>query len=317
MRRVRIIGLCVIAALAISAVAVSSASAAAPEFGRCVKKAKAEGTGYSNSGCTTSASGSEAKYKWESGPGANPGFTSVSRFVLTSKDKICLKWKTLLEEGKTEEAAALLAAHHWTPKECEETLAMHGGRGEDEEPVTLETTTGSVVECEELYAKGEYSGTSEIANLKTTFIGCTSNTALGILSCESAGASMGEIKPSTLDGKLGILVKESLPQFDTVGIELYAASGNVAEFECGPTVFGYFDTVVTGSVIHEVKANKMVLEENEKFVQKNGYQHPENFYGGPQAVLKSSTGGASPVQAGEGLLTELTNEEKIEVNTVV
>jgi hypothetical protein len=313
MRRIGILGLCVLAALAISSVAVATASAEAPEFGRCIKKAKAEGAGYSDAGCTT-AVGSGAKYEWLSGPGAKAHFTSVSRFVLTSKDKVCLKWKKLLEEGKTKEAEELLEEHHFTPKECEETLSMHGGRGEDQEPVTLETVSGSVVECEELHASGEYSGTKAISNLNTTFTGCNT---FDNISCESAGASTGEIKTGTLDGSLGIIKKESVPVNNTVGIDLYAASGNIAEFECGPIIFGYEKVIVTGSVIHEVKANKMVLEENEKFLQKKGYQKPENFDGEAQDVLESSGGGAPYEQAGEGLLTELTNEEKIEVNTVL
>ena len=69
-------------------------------------------------------------------------------------------------------------------------------------------------------------------------------------------------------------------------------------------------------MIHQVTANKMVLEETEKFVQSKGLQKPENFDGGPQDVLESSLEGAKPVQAGEGLLTKLINEEKIELSTV-
>ncbi|MGD0452433.1 MAG: hypothetical protein ABSB69_02440 [Solirubrobacteraceae bacterium] len=299
------------AALAISVVAVATASAEAPEFGRCVKKAKAEGSGYSNAGCTTEV-GSGAKYEWKSGPGETAEdrqFTSESRFVLTGKDKVCLKWREAVEEGNLPLANKILEEHGYTAKECEETLAMHGGRGEDQEPVTLETVGGKTVECEELSATGEYSGPKTIANLNTTFKGCT---ALEVFACQSPGAKAGEVTTSALDGELNLIKKESEPISNLAGIALSATSGNIAELECG----GFLKVVVTGSVIHEVTTNKMVLEENEKFKQRKGHQIPENFDGGPQQVLESSIGGAPNEQSGETLLTKLKNKEKIEVNTV-
>ncbi len=283
MTRLRMIGLCLVAAMAVSAVAVATASAEAPEFGRCVKKAKAEGSGYSDAGCTTAVS-SGAKYEWLSGPGAKSHFNSVSRFVLTNKDKTCLKWKQLLEEGKTEEAAALLAEHGWTAAQCEETLAMHGGRGEDQEPVTLETVSGSTIECEELSANGEYSGAKTVSHLVVTFIGCNT---VGNIPCQSPGAKTGEIVTSSLEGALGIIKKESVPVNNSVGIALFAESGNIAEIECS-----IIKITVTGSVIHQVTANKMLSKENEKFKQKKGFQIPENFDGEPQGTCSNppSTG---------------------------
>ena len=63
MRRMRVIGLCLVAVFAMSAMFVSSASATAPEFGRCIKKAKAEGAGFSDAGCLK-AVGTAAKFEW-------------------------------------------------------------------------------------------------------------------------------------------------------------------------------------------------------------------------------------------------------------
>jgi len=59
MKRIRIIGLALFAAFALSAVAVSSASAL--EFGKCVKKT---GGAYKNSGCSLKEAGNE-KFAWE------------------------------------------------------------------------------------------------------------------------------------------------------------------------------------------------------------------------------------------------------------
>jgi hypothetical protein len=63
MRRMRVIGLCLVAVLAIGAMVVDSASATAPSFGRCIKKAKAEGAGFSDAGCLKEV-GTGAKFEW-------------------------------------------------------------------------------------------------------------------------------------------------------------------------------------------------------------------------------------------------------------
>jgi hypothetical protein len=311
MRRVRIIGLCVIAALAISAVAVASASAAAPEFGRCIKKAKAEGSGFSNAGCTTSVE-SGAKYEWTNSLSTTK-FESKGRFVGTTKYKRCIIWFGEPEPRKKE----LLEKWGYTAKECEETIEKEEGK----EEAVLETIHGEKVECAGVSATGEYTSPKTVS-VNSTFTGCTTTEFEQEVSCQSAGASSGEVVIKPLTGELGIIKKESLPTSNTVGISLAPTSGTViTEFECGPFFPGtlniYAKLVTTGSVIHQVTTNKMLLEENEKFSQSKGLQKPENFDGGEKDVLESSLDGGAPVQAGESLLTRLFNEEKIEVNTVV
>jgi hypothetical protein len=78
MKRMRVLGLCLVTAFAISAIVVASASAAAsPEFGRC--KAKAGGL-FSNSGCTLLAKGVVEKEKFE-------WFKSVEKNKFKAKQK--------------------------------------------------------------------------------------------------------------------------------------------------------------------------------------------------------------------------------------
>ena len=81
MRRVRRIGLCLLTALAVSALAAASASAAPPEIGRCVK---VSATGkFSSDTCTKEEKGSKVAkgpYEWEAGvAGANKKFTDVAK----------------------------------------------------------------------------------------------------------------------------------------------------------------------------------------------------------------------------------------------
>jgi hypothetical protein len=63
---------CLAATIGVAALA-AGASAAAPEFGRCVARA---GGRYANSGCTQVSAG-VGKFEWEPGPGPKNGFTDV------------------------------------------------------------------------------------------------------------------------------------------------------------------------------------------------------------------------------------------------
>ncbi|MDQ6810325.1 MAG: hypothetical protein M3Z95_00310 [Actinomycetota bacterium] len=65
MRYIKTFGPCVLAVVALAALTASAASAEAPEFGRCIKKAKAERAGFSDAGCTKAVS-TRAKYEWTS-----------------------------------------------------------------------------------------------------------------------------------------------------------------------------------------------------------------------------------------------------------
>ncbi len=72
MRRIRIVGLCLVAIFAMSAIASATASAAAPEFGQCLKKKVKSLPGYTSSKCTVEATEvSKGTYEWV--PGAKAG----------------------------------------------------------------------------------------------------------------------------------------------------------------------------------------------------------------------------------------------------
>src|SRR5262245_26706047 len=83
MRRIKIAGLCLVAALVASIAATATASATAPEFGRCVKNVPVEkkySGSYSDSKCTKAVAPAEkekkGKYEWLPGPGDNNKFTT-------------------------------------------------------------------------------------------------------------------------------------------------------------------------------------------------------------------------------------------------
>jgi hypothetical protein len=75
MKLIRITGLCLAVAFTLSAVVASTASAEAPEYGRCLKQTSGSGKKFSESKCLKEASGTKAVYEWV--PGAeNRKFTS-------------------------------------------------------------------------------------------------------------------------------------------------------------------------------------------------------------------------------------------------
>ena len=81
MRGIRIIGLCLIVAFVVGAVA-ASASAEAPSFGRCLKTKEGGGTKYNGAKCTVVAAGEKENFEWfpafgESKPLEKAGFTTA------------------------------------------------------------------------------------------------------------------------------------------------------------------------------------------------------------------------------------------------
>jgi hypothetical protein len=75
MKKLRIIGMAFVVALALSAIVASTAMAG--EYGRCVKLETSTGR-YENAGCTTKSGSHTGKYEWHAGPGAKPGYISAT-----------------------------------------------------------------------------------------------------------------------------------------------------------------------------------------------------------------------------------------------
>jgi hypothetical protein len=91
MKPITVVYACLLAAVVLSGVCAAGASAEAPEFGQCLKKAEAGGVGYTESKCETAGEESKAKYEWL--PGAEAGKNS---FVMSGST---LTWAT--KGGKT------------------------------------------------------------------------------------------------------------------------------------------------------------------------------------------------------------------------
>ncbi|HEV3046936.1 MAG TPA: hypothetical protein VGY13_06190 [Solirubrobacteraceae bacterium] len=340
MRRVGVFGLAVLALAAIAFGGAASASAQAPEYGRCVKKAKAEGSGYTGATCAKEGTGKHAKYEWLAGPGPNAGFSWEGKSIYSERYRRCQRAISEEEVAREErrraeaagepEAAELIKqaeAHETgsrqsyelagnpgpalTREQCETLIESESARA----PAVLQTVPVAIgkkkvstrVACGGVSATGELSGAKSVADVTITFSECAVRGTV----CQSPGAQEGEIVSSALGGELGVV--KVVKGKTKLGISLAPAEETpFASFACGEQ-----SVVVSGSTIREVESNHLNKVEPVHYNQSQGAQNPTGFLGAPQDVLSSSIGGAPAEQTGLSLKALQKNEEAVELNTSV
>jgi hypothetical protein len=241
--------------------AASSASAAAPEFGRCVKVAKGTGS-FTTGSCTTAGAGS---FEWLSGPGPNNHFT-LAPYEVRKPD-------ALLAEGRT---------------------------------------TGHVFACTTVdESGGEVSSATTVSNVTLRFNNCEFT-----VNCENRNIGFEEVEATGLTGTLGVISKGETAQKNKIGLDFSTVN---LSYTCDG---GAIPVEWRGSVILPVPANSMKLSEPLKFTStgKAGTkykQKPEQLEGEAPDVLEWSVNLNPFEQFGMELSLLLTNEEKLEVNSVV
>jgi hypothetical protein len=218
MRHLRMLGLCVVAALAVAAVAATGASAL-PEFGKCVHIG-AKGGKYTDSNCTKKAAKNAAgeflgefefkKVKELKEEGAHLGFKGASVSgggVLTSDiTRSCVK-----SSG---------GAVRVTRKKCHELEEKKEG-----EEVVNANEPPTKVACESESNSGEISGSKEVTKVAATFKGCK---LFGSAPCSNT-ATEGEIVVNVLKGQLGYIDKAT----KDVGLLVFPANkGLFVKFVC-------------------------------------------------------------------------------------
>jgi hypothetical protein len=202
MRHLRMVGVCLVAVFAMTAIAATSASAL-PEFGQCYVQAKHEGK-YATNNCTTKAKVVNTKptggFEWrKANEVANRKFTGVGGAgVLVTTLIACVRGDQEINPS------------------CEKGVEKEARLG----PIK--------VECETENAGGEVSVKGEIKNVVVKFHNCK----FGGSSCSNAAE--GEIVVNVLKGKLGYISKAK----KEVGIQLnpVAAKGEFAKFTCAGTI---------------------------------------------------------------------------------
>jgi hypothetical protein len=247
-KRVKLIWLALVAALALTAVGLTaaSASAAEPEWGHCVS-VKSKGH-YEDSNCTKEAFTEnkkhvkkyKGKFEWDSGAAAACFPQKHGKY----KDAGCteLDEKKGAPKGKYEKTggpkftgeggAGILKG---TFDECElangeydkARIPRAGCVGGPENPHEGYVPFGYTpdVECTSETAKGEAAGTDEVTGVSVRFKGCT---VFGE-PAETIGLPAGEVQVNPLKGRLGYIKKST----HEVGVllEPATAKGLFAEFE--------------------------------------------------------------------------------------
>ena len=231
MRQIRIVGLCLLAALVYGAQCVASASAAAPEIGRCIAH---KGGKFKEAGCKTEAKvATEEKFEWYPGDGS--------------------------ESPKTKEAKPILKKHF--------TTKIKEGTG----LAKLETVHGVVVTCVNQTGEGEFTSVKTLSVTNVVFTGCESNAfQCNSTNPKAANIGEIRVVPLVgLIGieKIGLLNGKEDPAKDKLANELSPAEGTVfTEFECGPAkakVIGHVLSPITNKMLSSMtvkftatKANK-------------------------------------------------------------
>src|SRR5271166_741550 len=339
-KHVKLIGLCLVAVLALGAVVASVAQAEeTPEWGHCVKLAKDKGK-YKNANCTelegkTNGKGvfkAKAKgfYEWVGGadttcyeePGKKGKYKNNACTELEGKTKKGVF--TPEAKGHYEKVAGgpkftgkggagLLKAEikacykteggdYKVPvKQCEEKEGPHGSEG-------LYVVGSVEVECATENATGEATGTKSVAAVNVTFRGCK---VFGTLACTSTGATEGEIKTQELDGELGYIEKAT----HKVGVVLHPAHAiEFAQFECGEAIGRHEIEVEVGE--GNATEGKFYNQEGKWYPNKEEREEGEPIpspwteFGGGDGIISPIT----PVGQMTSTLTQVYTDRAIGVN---
>ncbi len=177
--------------------------------------------------------------------------------------------------------------------------------------LTLDTAGGKraqpVIECAASKASGDVTGTSS-ESLELVLTGCRMSSA----SCQTVGAAAGEVAFSPLEGMPEIV--RTTQQGEALIRWTPALGETLASFECGGT-----SVVITQSMMHPVRDDRMAKGEGEKFrIHKSGTQDPECAQpceAGEQP--STSIGGGAATLSGFAMSGTQANEEAIELRTFV
>ncbi len=210
------LGLCLVAVLALAAVAASGASGL--EWGKCEAKA---GGNYTEANCKTKAK-----------PKGTGGFEWLKASQVASKRVAEGKSAGVPFKGESVGSEPILTTDFFVCRPAEESRISRkkcAEKGEHTEGGEQESAL--FVSCDKETATGETVAKSNVEDVNVTFTGCL---LLGSAPCTGAGLKEGEVKTSTLKGKLGWIKKSA----KEVGVVLEPAKKHApfAVFNCAELI---------------------------------------------------------------------------------
>jgi hypothetical protein len=192
-RHVRMLGLCMVAALAVAAVAATNASAL-PEWGQCFEKT---GGKYTDSNCTKKASTKvPGSFEWRKN-------TEISNHNFHGEGGTGILTSTFIS--------------------CFPQRERHAGKCKEGE---TEEQFASSIECEKELNFGDTKGTKEVANIAIWFFGCK---VFGSIPCSNTPEE-GRINVEPVKGTLGYINKAKKEV--GVLLEPVKKHGLFAQFSC-------------------------------------------------------------------------------------
>jgi len=240
MKRINVLGLCLVAVFALSAVIASAAFAADPEYqvcGKAAKNGKVYTGKYKDKACSEAEPKGEGKYErvsWE-------------------------KAKKKTFKGKNEGA----------PHNNIVNVFGESGKGGPAEPAKIEGTT----ECQQEKVAGETTG-AKTTTWKTEYKKCTAVVSKIPTTCNTKGEKSGVIKTDQLSSTLVNLDKG--PGHKKVGIRVKGGGpgGRLAQYEC---LEEGLNVEVFGEILAEVQGNLNIANKSTKDVAAEGALHMQGY----------------------------------------
>jgi hypothetical protein len=237
-----------------------------------------------------------------------PEFGRCVKAPAEKEGKVTVYHGLYVNSGCTYESGLKLGKYEWLPGPGPNPKFSGSAKA-----ATLETVGGSKIKCLESTNSGEYTGT-KTATVNVTFTGCARAAGAGE-TCQSAGASAGELRAPGLQGTLGFVRDTAIEGITSVSVGLdLAREPSLIAAECGNA---HESLVVTGSVIAPFGSiDKMTAGNTLKLKASGGKQVPESFEEEAKDTLSETLGSIGPEQAGLTATPKFTNQEKIEIKAL-
>src|ERR1700730_17122976 len=252
MRGLRILGGGLVAVFAIGAIVTATASAAAPELGRCLKKGVPGGAGYSDSKCNK-AVGSAANYEWV------PGFVAGKNHFTSIGTTATLK----TSGGK---------AVTWTREGSTGTFIMSGPLADNKHEETQVLFKGCKSSGFTCTTSGKASG--ELEN----------NALIGEVNLENTLKTKADLKREPAAGTGGFFIK-----FSCLGLKVEVIGNNPAKPSCKPKLEPPCEGGAEHGILVPIKPNTMAEKEALKYKETTGgEQIPSKWEGPPKETYLES-----------------------------